>query len=327
MKVKLLSILVMSFATITTTELSFGSEKEHTSKVKDLIRQNISNIQEHVKDSNKPINLIWVDDKDLAEADANEIISFLEPYKKDNDFFIKEIAFKSELRLAALHQQNISLRQKIVDDVVDAQLEPNQTLNPHPYMWLMGFRARDFGDETKAKIFDELKRKPSKQIIEICGVADIKEGLPLLKELLIDEIAYAADPNRRTQWYLTIGWSARLARARMGVQEDINRCIELAESELKGKPPRILRLFHDIGYIRQPEAIDFLMTYVFSDETIGQVKPTVPGEPVASYVMGILVDSLENFPIKKREERGYKPEEIELCRKWMSEQKEWKIIR
>jgi hypothetical protein len=327
MKIKLLSILVVSFATIATTELSFGSEKERTSKTKDLIRQNVSNIREHAKDVNKTLNLLRVDDKDLAEADANEMISFLESYKKDNDFLIKQIAFKSELRLAALHKQNISLRQKIVDDVVDAQMEPNQTLNPHPYIWLMEFRAKDFREQTKTKIFDELKKKPSKQIIEICGVADIKEGLPLLKNMLIDEIAYATDPNQGAQWYLTIGWSARLARARMGVKEDINRCIELAEPELNKKPPSVLRLFNDMGYIRQPEAIDFLMRYIFSDERIGEVSPPIPGEPVASYVMGILVDCLENFPIKKREERGYTQEEIEQCRKWMSEQKEWKIIR
>ncbi len=88
-----------------------------------------------------------------------------------------------------------------------------------------------------------------------------------------------------------------------------------------------LNLFRDIGYIRQPEAIEFLKTYVFSDETIGQVSPPVPGEPVASYVIDILADCLENFPIEKRKGRGYKPEEMDLCRKWMSEQKEWKIIR
>jgi hypothetical protein len=313
----------MLFAMI---DLSWGSENKHTSKVKNLIRQDIFNIQEHIKDANMPLNFIWVADEDLAEVDANEIISFLRPYKENNTFLIKERAFRLELRLASLHRQDITLRRKIVDDIVDAQLEPNKTLNPHPYIWLMGFTAKDFGVETKAKISDELKKKPSKEIVKICGVADINEDMPLLKEMLIDEKAYAADPNRRTQWYFTIGWYARLARARMGIKKDIEQCIKLVDSE-PYRSISALTPLNDIGYIRQPEAIDFLMTYVFSDETIGQVKPTALGEPVASYVMGILADCLENFPIQKREERGYKQEEIELCRKWMSEQKEWKIIR
>ncbi len=326
MKIKLLVISVMLFATITMIGPSLGSETEHTSKVKSLVQQENIRIQRHIRNSNEPVNFIWIDDKDLAKADANEIITFLKPYKEDDTFLIKERAIKLELRLAALHQQDRILRQKIVDDIVDAQLELNKILNPHPYKWLLGFMAKDFGSETKAKLFDELKKRPNKQIIEICGVADIKEGLPLLKELFIDEIAYATDPNRHTQWYLTIGWSARLACARMGVQKDIKRCIELAELELNGKPPRILHLFHDIGYIRQPEAIDLLMKYVFSDERLSEVSPPVPGEPVASYVIDILAECLRDFPVKKGGRR-YKQEKIELCRKWMSEQTEWKIIR
>ena len=131
----------------------------------------------------------------------------------------------------------------------------------------------------------------------------------------------------RPEWYYTTGWVARLARARMGVKKDIEICIKLLESEFKKNPNMIHFMFEHLGFIRQPESINCLKNYFGSNISLSGTIPGLEGELAASYLIDILSDSLYDFPVKKKIGRTYTPEDIELCRKWMAEQKEWKIIR
>lgn len=266
----------------------------------------------------------------LKTDDPCQILEILGKYENDPCWPVRKLAYLYEVELANL-QPTKEIRHEVSKRLVNALIDPNSGLSGDASSWLLTFREGDFSVESKKRIKDALltKERPGIGLIKIAGVAGTKETLPRLGELLIDEDVYRNNPNPNNQirkWYYAVGWNARLARARMGIKGDIEKCIRLVDSE----PHRgigALTPLNDIGYIRQPEAIEFLKSYVFSDETIGQVELTVPGEPVASYVMGILTDCLENFPIKKKEQRGYTQEEIELFRKWMSEQKEWKIIR
>jgi len=265
---------------------------------------------------------IKIQGEQLINADPCQILNLLGKYENDPCWIVREQTYRQEVYFAKMRSEPW-IKQEVVYRLVKAFVDPNLELSGQAYTWLLTFTEKDFDNETKL-IIRKAMGKPGKGTVLICGVANIQDELPNLKKLLVDELEY----QKRTgePWWFQLSWYARIARARMGIKEDIKRCINLVESD-KTRGIGVLTPLNEIGYIRQPEAIDFLKTYVFSDETIGQVKPTAPGEPVASYVMGILADCLENFPIKKREERGYKQEEIELCRKWMSEQKEWKIIR
>ena len=112
----------------------------------------------------------------------------------------------------------------------------------------------------------------------------------------------------------------------MGIKDDIDKCIELSESE-KDENERVLRILPNIGYIRQPESVKYLNKYLQSDKRLLPTNPGSLGESYASRILHIFAESFENFPIQKREQRGYRQDQIDLCRKWMAEQKEWKIIR
>lgn len=269
-----------------------------------------------------------ISDEQLKAADPQAVLSLLAPYEKDPAWTVRRLAHLYGVRLADLHPIP-EVRQEVTKRLVEAIVNPDLHWSPQPYKWLLTFKAGDFNSQTKTLIRQSLMKDrhiDQKSLVLIVGVANIREELPRLKKLLIDEVAYKNDPNSFTKWYYTLGWKARLARARMGVEEDINRCIELVETE-KFKGLGALNLLHDLAYIRQPATIDVLKEYVFSDERLSPVKPTAPGEPVAAYVIDILADCISNLPIKKRDGRGYKQDEIELCRKWMSEQTEWEIIR
>jgi len=82
-----------------------------------------------------------------------------------------------------------------------------------------------------------------------------------------------------------------------------------------------------VAYIRRPEAMEYLRQHFLSDARLSPTNPGVLGEPVSNYLMSVLADCLSNFPVKRKEARNYTKEEVDLCRKWISEQIKWDIIR
>jgi hypothetical protein len=271
---------------------------------------------------------IEVTNEQLKTSDPCQVLKILEKYENDPCRWVREQAYRYEVRLANL-QPKPEIRREVTARLVKACFDPNLGMHNHALKWLLSFKEEDFTDATKAAILQVLtKRGAWEQYMAslICGVANVHEALPHLKGLLIDELEFKShEKEYYRKWYHTLGWQARLARARMGVKEDIDKCIELAEAE-DDLDARVTVLMHDIGYIRQPEAIKYIQKYLESNERILPTNPGALGEPVASYVIDILAECLRDFPVKSGGRR-YKPEEIELCRKWMTEQKEWKIIR
>jgi len=291
------------------------------------ISSSISTMMEQAR-RNEAVN--WISDAQLKGADPQTVLSKLALYEKDDLPRIRQLALRYCVRLA--HQTSEpEVRQEVTERLVSNLADPNLHLSPHPYEWLLTFKAEDFSSSTKELIRQNFLRNTNirqSRFALIVGVANITEELPRLERLLIDELAYqtVADKTGDKKWYYTLGWYARLARARMGIQSDTDKCIELvrAEGDITEK---VLRLLPNIGYIRQPEAIECLREYLNSDERLQRVNPNVPGEPVASYIINILADCLDEFPIEKRERRGYTVEEINLCRQWMAAQTMWRIIR
>jgi len=276
---------------------------------------------------NKPFD--GISDAELQTVDPQLLLSLLEPYEKDPVWMVRRLAYLYEVRLARL-QPRPEVRQEVVKRLIEGLITGR---SKQATKWLLSFKAEDFSDATKEMIREALAQADIDKVggapsIWLCGVANMKDQLPRLKKLLINEVAYSSDPNMRhfPKWYYTSGWAARLARARIGVKEDIQKCIELVEKEAESND-RHFMLLHDIGYIRQPAAINYLRQYLESDKRLPSVRAGTPGEPVSNYVMSILAESLRNYPVKRKEARNYTEQEIDRCRKWMSQQTTWQIIR
>lgn len=295
----------------------------------------------------EPFREMRITDEQLKRADPNELLATLAPYAQDTNRSVRSSAYAWLARVATLHPTPV-VRQQAVSQLVESVYDQKDGNGAE---WLMQFTAEDFNTGAK----DVIRQATSKErigvlTVRLCGVANMQDQLPRLEALLIDEVAFVNDPNVRvssaagyedwdphakelqvqlerrfpSKWYHTVGWEARLARARMGVKEDIAKCIELAERE-ENKAERVLTILPQIGYIRQPEGIQYLRTYLESDERLprlGAIRLSY-----ASRVMNILAESLEDYPIKPKPSFNYTDEEIELCRKWMADETNWKIIR
>ena len=270
----------------------------------------------------------------VKEADPNRLLRFLRPYATSEDVAVRSHALGLEVRVAELHPSS-EVRQKVVQSLVSGLIgkrETDRALRRKYRGLLCEFSQQDFTKVASAAILNDLQaNKPTDDVILVSGVAQLKEALPVLEKLLFDEVAYRSDPKMRhfSKWYHRIGWDARLARARMGIKQDIERCIALIEEEIDGN--KQWWLLDHLGYIRQPEAIESLKGYFLSNLRLPPTNPGMEGEAYSNYLMPILEDSLLNWPVRstpiQRSARVYSEEQIQLCKEWMAEQTEWRIRR
>jgi len=271
-----------------------------------------------------------ITDEQLKAADPQQILSNLAAYENDPDWTVKRLAFRYEYQLANA-QPTKEIRQEVACRLVSEIITTKE--NPVTvYGWLTTFQEKDFSEKTRRLIHEQMNKGIKTHVVLLCGIANMPEELPRLEKLLIDELAYEQkmqkEGHKGNYWYYTLGWRARLARARMGVKADIAKCIELIDTQKENYDLPTF-LFPDLGYIRQPETMEYLKGYLYSDKKLpSDISPELEGTPYAVWAMHILANSLENFPVKARESTGfYPPSELEIAKKWASEQTTWKIIR
>ena len=268
-----------------------------------LIKASIRNWQDPNRDSSKYFEIT---DEKFRNANPQKLLALLSDYSSDKSYSVRQLALLYTVRIANIHP-TVDIRQEVAQRLVRDLVDPNSNTSSRSYEWLLSFTKDDFNESSKEMLHKALaENRPDSSVLKICGVADMQDELPRLKELItISEIAWNnEDPIMRETfpWYRRKSWVARQARARMGVKEDIIKCIDLVES--------------------LADVIEYLKKYLDSD---GYLPP--PRESYASRAMHILAESLSNFPVKQSDTRSYTDEEIALCRKWMSEQKQWHIIR
>lgn len=277
---------------------------------------------------NKQVLTVDINDARFKEADPNKLLNLLKEYDNSENKGVRFQACGFEVRLAKFHSSSI-IRQKVLERLVNGLVskdEIEQNLNRSYSDWIMAnFQEKDFTKDANSAIFEALQEKhPRKELIRVTGVAQLKEALPRLEGFLIDEQQFNAKWRKiGRKWYSTLGWNARLARARMGIEQDINKCIQLVDNS-EDNFFKVYHLLPDIAYIRRPEAVEYLQQYLNSTIVLkaGNIQ-----EPVAAYVLDLLGDCLQDFPVKKKLGRGYSQEEIEQARQWMAQQKELNIIR
>ena len=109
-------------------------------------------------------------------------------------------------------------------------------------------------------------------------------------------------------------FAARMALARMGDAEQgkfvINKIMDVPESEVLLKRQKYL------AYIKQPEAVEILIEYLFKGGEMDGGTGMMFNYP--SYVMWSLYISIAEFPIIRRSYFGYTDEEISIARNWIT---------
>jgi len=188
---------------------------------------------------------------------------------------------------------------------------------------LLSFEEEDFGPRARILLRQMLAPDPKEttkdattywHLVLVAGIAQMREEIPHLGTFLFDELAPRANAGARMS-YGRVGWAARLARARMGVEEDVARAIEVVEAE-SDPGYRVTSLLRRLGYIRHPAAFAAIAKYLESEERLPRVKDNVPGAEFAQYAMEVLAESVPDFPVP-RKYLAYTQEDIQQARVWM----------
>jgi len=266
----------------------------------------------------------WKITDDMLRAEDPQIaLNLFEPYVKDSSSTVRRMAYTLLRRTAELHATP-PVRQRVVETLLEERIRHPEEVDSALSVFQ---READFSPAAKDVIRREMAGDGLRPI-DLCGVAQLRDQLPRLGDLLIDE-TQPTDPGRPIAYrWATEGWRARLARARMGVQEDVQRCIALVDSEPDEKL-RVKHLLADVAYIRQPEAIRYLQKYLDSDKRFpddyGVFEGYMRGEAYAHVALRLLRQCLEGFPPGNKYVRTW--QDVLEAREWMAQQTQWHIIR
>jgi hypothetical protein len=189
--------------------------------------------------------------------------------------------------------------------------------------WGGRVRSADFTEEARGMLREELdsqiasKGTPEPGVITLIGASGATSQLPKLRNLIPlykQQADPAGLPPQPSQFYLHF-YPPLLACARLGDKESINKCIDLIEALPDDE--KVLNL-ETLSYVRQPEVVEYIKKFLFSDSKEHRSSRDVIEMSYAARATQALLKMLPDFPYMAP---------LEERRKWMSEQKQWNMIR
>ncbi|MDA3953311.1 MAG: hypothetical protein PF485_06670 [Bacteroidales bacterium] len=182
--------------------------------------------------------------------------------------------------------------------------------------WLTNFNTSDFNEEAKDSLKWVLREQKSylDKIIRIVAFVGLSDQIEYLKNNLQNGI-YSSNK---------VVWAVHLAMARLGVQEEIDFCVELVKKQ-KLNDDVVYELLPDLVYIRDKKAINYLVE-ILNDETKNcySANPENPKQIVCGYrVMEYLAPIIKDFPLEYDDTGDLLVEDYEqaliITRNWFKE--------
>ncbi|HML74039.1 MAG TPA: hypothetical protein PKB02_06045 [Anaerohalosphaeraceae bacterium] len=273
---------------------------------------------------------------------------------------------KKMLFFLSQQKKDVAEKKEIVEAILGKTLD-NKQLRDEIYRGFPTLWQQDAYSDTIKQKLHELLIKQDEEIIPIIlhvGCAGMTSELGLLKTIAEQEV-YPVEPD---SWpCYGNAFTALMARARMGEKEDIIKCIDLVKGfscehyckyidrsdhktagilSKKVEDYRVQYLLREISYIRQPEVVEYIKSYIYSDQVTRNLGPDTVSQSYADIAAEYLRQMIKDFPsIPYQEYKRYctlgtSEERIqkktiesrhkyfaEFYRSWFEQQKELEIIR
>ena len=212
-------------------------------------------------------------------------------------------------------------RRAVTDALVDALRDDSDLVWQHAATDLMWFRAPEFSPSAGAELVALVRQRATPEMIRVVGVADVRSATDIIDQFLDENSALElrGQPAR----YRSLDWAARLARARMGSEEDAKQITAEVEAE-RDDVLRVTKLLDDLAYTRSPEGLRVLIENLESNERLPQYSNVAPGSPYAQYALASLSRMrLEGFPVSPQEPGEFTGQQIGRARRWMATAENW----
>jgi hypothetical protein len=177
--------------------------------------------------------------------------------------------------------------------------------------------ARSFSPASKVILERAFRIQPSKETLLLAALA----GMPAVQEEVNRYAEAGIVKPESGRFYGTMAWAAHLAKARAGDKASLLNVLHATRAE--PVHTQVVVLLGELAYVTQPEVVEFIRGFVFSEERLESPKPSAPGLFHAQYAMSALSRMLSGFPVSYREDYSYTDEEIKEARVWLRGQTIW----
>ena len=281
--------------------------------------KNVKDAIEEIVRGRRRGEMYTVDYDRLIEDYGFSVVQESEKYLRDPNESVRFVA-GGFLLAAGRQSKKVDERQRVVEKLLETRFEAGLRCTVSlPKRILRYFSSEDHSEKTKQMIEADFLSGPSRPTILLVGAAGMNSLLPQLKKL-VDDVNEPVRIRSRSNKH-KLAWAALRARARMGVKEDVQRCIELVESYPR-EHFRVSRWWWEGSYIRQPEVVEYLQKYLFSDKSVPRDVDHV-GISYSVYATSALRQMLHDYPGRHDVLTVFWTEdEVEQFRTWMKDQKQ-----
>ncbi len=248
-----------------------------------------------------------VDISAVEAAPPEQVLAEVPKYLNNSD---KSVRMEAVRRISSIatYSPNRDTRKKgmrLLFDVATSHSDPR--IAGYAAEGLLNFSRADFAPEMQGAIYRHLmSHKDAGEVnpkaILLAGIAGVKASAGRLRE-------FASSSSKGMRWI------AQLALARMDDQAAIQVVVTAAKNETDST--KRLESLHDLAFIRQPEAVGVMVTYLFSDEETPKSDSDAPSTKYAHTAIDYLAEIIENFPPKSG---PYMDAYVDTARQWIIEQ-------
>ncbi len=233
-------------------------------------------------------------DKELYnEKNADLLMDLLQDYYNDTLPKIRSKAYYLTYKLT-YQSQNQNFRNRGVFHLVQGLKDQESGNVGNVALWLTNFESDDFNSRSK----DSLKAVLHSQkvyldlILKLVGFVGLDDQKDFIKSNIVNEIYKPAK----------VKWAAHLALARLGVEDEINFCVDKVKL-LPVNDDVVYELIPDLIYTRQKKAFDYIIKILHSEKKdCFSANPENSQKIMCGYrVMEFLAPVIKDYPLETDE--------------------------
>ena len=249
------------------------------------------------------------------EENAESLLKLLGAYYNDSLTKVRLKAYYLTYK-SVFKSTDLELRNKAVYNLVQGLKDTDSGNTGSTANWLTNFKSQDFNKVSKDSLKSILRSSNAHldQIIKLVAFVRLDNEINYLKNNLSNGVY---NSNK------TI-WATHLALARMGVQEEIDFCIDMVKKQ-PVNDDIIYELIPDLIYTRQKQAFDYIISILQSDaKNCFSANPENPQKILCGYrVMEFLAPVIKDFPLEVDSTGDLVVDDYEkalkITRKWFNE--------
>lgn len=259
---------------------------QSASQFKKLMKKSVKEI--HDSKGKKSISAYQF--KEFITAVPDAILEDLKKYESDTLANARRLVYNIYYQVGKKNEKP-EIRQEAVYHLVSGCKDTEPGIRSNLANKLKYFLKTDFSEASKNLLINYLSDNEDiyKNTVRLTGFLDMNEQISKLQELLNDTSLQKE----------SIRWEVQITLARLGDEDMISYCTDLARS--KGVNDRIIHfLLKDLVYTRQKQAFDYLLDILYSDaENCRPANPDLYDPIVCGYrIMELLAPATEDFPFE-----------------------------